>query len=108
MDPLFAILTWKSVRYFERCLASIDTGLEKSSSIEGRAAPKIASATKPLVVDYAISAFWLMLCLRGRKSGFRILCVRSAALVHHTEEISRRWRISRSNFSHMRRLAYCS
>lgn len=80
-------------------------------------------------VDYAISAFWLFkrevlsrvgfldekifyspedvdYCLRIWRSGFKILYVPTATVIHHTQEISRGFKINRAKISHFYGLFY--
>ncbi|RQW86054.1 MAG: glycosyltransferase family 2 protein [Geobacter sp.] len=80
-------------------------------------------------IDYAISAFWMFkreiiskvglldekifyspedvdYCLRIWKSGYRIAYVPKVNIVHHTQEISRGWKISRAKLSHIKGLFY--
>lgn len=98
-------------------------------SIEERESLLFGKVIQPFYVDYAISAFWLMrrnilntvglldenifyspedvdFCLRVWKSGYRILYVPSVSIVHHTQEISRGWKINRAKLSHIRGLLY--
>lgn len=81
----------------------------------------------PCEVDYAISAFWMMprraleavglldegffyapedvdYCLRVWKAGFRILYVPGATAVHHTQELSRGFRLNQSTIRHIQGL----
>jgi GT2 family glycosyltransferase len=83
--------------------------------------------TGPCEVDYAISAFWMMpraavetvglldegffyapedvdYCIRVWKAGFRILYVPHATAVHHTQELSRGFRLNQSTFRHIQGL----
>jgi len=80
-------------------------------------------------VDYAISALWVMkrevldnvglldenifyspedvdYCLRIRKAGYKITYNPMVSAVHHTQEISRGFKINRATFSHIRGLFY--
>ncbi len=80
-------------------------------------------------VDYAISALWVMkrevlervglldenifyspedvdYCLRIRKAGYKILYNPMVSAVHHTQEISRGFKINRAKLSHIRGLFY--
>jgi GT2 family glycosyltransferase len=98
-------------------------------AIEEREGPKIARTAKPFVVDYVISAFWLMrrellrtvgllderifyapedvdFCLRVWKSGFRILYVPAVCVTHHTQELSRGWKLNKAKLAHAQGLAY--
>lgn len=82
-----------------------------------------------LTVDYAISAFWLLrrevlekvgllderifyspedvdFCLRIWKGGYRVLYHPLVCTVHHTQEISRGWKINRAKLSHILGLFY--
>lgn len=95
---------------------------------EAKAFSNIASMP-PFTVDYAISAFWLMrrslleeiggldekifyapedvdFCLRVWQAGYRIVYAPSVFVVHHTQEISRGFKLNRAKFSHMKGLAY--
>lgn len=83
----------------------------------------------PKTVDYAISAFWVMkremidivglldekifyspedvdYCLRIWKKGYRILYLPEAVAIHHAQELSRGFRISRAMTHHMKGLFY--
>jgi GT2 family glycosyltransferase len=98
-------------------------------SIEKRESFLYQSATQPFFVDYAISAFWLMrrdilekvgflderifyspedvdFCLRVWKSGFKILYLPSVSIIHHTQEISRGWKLNSAKLSHIKGLFY--
>jgi GT2 family glycosyltransferase len=98
-------------------------------TIEEREALVAWKSTKPFVVDYLISAFWLMrrellqavgmlderifyapedvdFCLRVWKSGFRILYVPAVSVTHHTQELSRGWKLNRAKLAHLQGLAY--
>ncbi len=80
-------------------------------------------------VDYAISAFWVMpahvrnrvngldeayfyapedvdFCLELWKKGFRVVYCPSACAVHHTQEISRGFRLNRAMVQHLLGLVY--
>jgi GT2 family glycosyltransferase len=99
------------------------------TAIEEREALKMTSAVKPFVVDYVISAFWLMrrellqtvgllderifyapedvdFCLRVWKSGFRILYVPTVSVTHHAQELSRGWNLNKAKLAHAQGLAY--
>ena len=83
----------------------------------------------PTEVDYAISAFWLFprrvlelvglldekifyapedvdYCLRVWKAGFRIVQYPGVTVVHHTQEISRGWKLNRAKLEHLKGLVY--
>lgn len=85
--------------------------------------------TKPFEVDYAISAFWLLkravvknvglldekifyspedvdYCLRIWKKGFSITYDPTISIVHHTQEISRGFKINKAFISHVMGLFY--
>jgi len=80
-------------------------------------------------VDYAISAFWLLkkevlekvglldekyfyapedvdYCLRLWRAGFQIYYDPSASIVHHTQEISRGFKLSKAKLEHIKGLFY--
>ncbi len=80
-------------------------------------------------VDYAISAFWLFrrslldtvglldekifyapedvdFCLRIWQAGYRIVYQPSVSIIHHTQEISRGWKLNSAKISHMKGLVY--
>jgi GT2 family glycosyltransferase len=80
-------------------------------------------------VDYAISAFWLMrrslfdavgpldekifyapedvdFCLRVWKAGYSVRYVPSVSVTHHTQEISRGFRLNRAKWEHVKGLLY--
>lgn len=98
-------------------------------AIEKRDSLRLRAATQPFCVDYAISAFWLLrrglldtvglldekifyspedvdFCLRVWKAGYKILYVPTVSIVHHTQEISRGWKINRAQLSHIKGLIY--
>jgi GT2 family glycosyltransferase len=98
-------------------------------TIEEREALQAGTTTESFLVDYVISAFWLMrrellqnvgllderifyspedvdFCLRVWKSGFRILYVPKVSVTHHTQELSRGWKLNRAKFAHVKGLAY--
>ena len=98
-------------------------------TIEEHEAMQVESAVKPFVVDYVISAFWLMrrellrtvgllderifyapedvdFCLRVWKSGYRILYVPAVSITHHTQELSRGWKLNKAKVAHLQGLAY--
>ncbi len=81
------------------------------------------------LVDYAISAFWLFkretlekvglldekifyspedvdYCLRVWKAGFAILYVPTVSIIHHTQEISRGFKLNKAKISHIKGLFY--
>lgn len=80
-------------------------------------------------VDYAISAFWLFrrslldkvglldekifyapedvdFCLRIWQAGYRIVYQPSVSIVHHTQEISRGWKLNSAKINHFKGLVY--
>lgn len=80
-------------------------------------------------VDYAISALWLFpgsliekvglldenifyapedvdFCLRIWKAGYRVVYQPSVSIIHHTQEISRGWKINSAKISHLKGLIY--
>jgi GT2 family glycosyltransferase len=98
-------------------------------AIEAREERESGGSLEPRYVDYGISAFWLMrrevlqqvgllderifyapedvdYCLRVWQRGLRILYVPAVAVVHHTQEISRGFRLNRAKFHHLKGLAY--
>ncbi|WP_224957142.1 glycosyltransferase family 2 protein [Geomonas subterranea] len=98
-------------------------------AIEARESPSQEEVTGTFPVDYAISAFWLFpsrlldrvgmlderifyspedvdFCIRVWRQGYQIHCVPTVAVVHHTQEISRGWRLNKAKISHVRGLAY--
>lgn len=100
-------------------------GLKAMERAQGKAAPPSA----PQLVDYAISAFWLLsreaveatglfdeaifyspedvdYCLRVWEAGYRIVYEPGAKVVHDAQEISRGLPIKKSTFSHAKGLAY--
>jgi glycosyltransferase involved in cell wall biosynthesis len=97
--------------------------------MEARQAASLENLTGPVPVDYAISAFWLMprsvleqvgyldenffyapedvdYCLRVWKSGYRIVYQPALQVVHHTQEISRGWKLNRAKLVHLKGLFY--
>jgi GT2 family glycosyltransferase len=97
-------------------------------AIEAREATQ-SESFQQRAVDYAISAFWLMrrevsarvghlderifyapedvdFCLRVWKAGLTILYVPSVSVVHHTQELSRGFKINRAKIAHLKGLAY--
>jgi len=99
-------------------------------SIEQREAGEIGRAVRdPFRIDYAISAFWLMrrslfdrvglldekifyapedadFCLRVWKAGYSIWYVPEVEIIHHTQEISRGFKLNRAKWNHIVGLAY--
>jgi GT2 family glycosyltransferase len=86
-------------------------------------------AHEPFRIDYAISAFWLMrrslferaglldekifyapedadFCLRVWKAGCSIWYVPQVEIIHHTQEISRGFKLNRAKWNHIAGLAY--
>jgi GT2 family glycosyltransferase len=99
--------------------------LRKMESFEAQA----MELSKPIQVDYAISAFWMMrndlfekigyldenifyspedvdFCLRIWKAGYGILYDPSVCAVHHTQEISRSMKFNSAFFHHIKGLCY--
>ena len=97
--------------------------------MEAGAAPCDQVGEGGMDVDYAISAFWLFkrsllesvgllderifyspedvdFCLRVWKAGLRIVYLPRVTVVHHTQEISRGWKINRFKLSHLKGLFY--
>lgn len=97
--------------------------------IEKRERDQRVQRTDPVEVDYAISAMWLFkrevldrvgllderilyspedvdYCLRIRKAGWRIVYDPSAVCVHHTQEISRGFRLNQATVRHVQGLCY--
>ena len=87
------------------------------------------SINKPIFIDYAISAFWMMkrnifnevgfldekifyspedvdYCLRIWKARYSILYDPTVSAVHHTQEISRGLKINAALFNHIKGLVY--
>ncbi len=99
-------------------------------AIEQREAAELGrGVAEPFRIDYAISAFWLMrrslfervgllderifyapedadFCLRVWKAGFSIWYVPTVEIVHHTQEISRGFKLNRAKWNHIAGLAY--
>jgi GT2 family glycosyltransferase len=98
-------------------------------AMEASEGASIDAQTAPFDIDYAISAFWLMprgvlervgllderifyapedvdYCLRVWRAGFRIVYVPAVSIVHHTQEISRGFRLNRAKISHVKGLMY--
>lgn len=91
---------------------------------------KVAGVSSgPREVDYAISALWALrrdilekvglldenifyapedvdYCLRMWKAGYKVLYVPDVACVHHTQEISRGFRVNKAAYNHLRGLIY--
>jgi len=89
----------------------------------------LQEATKPVEVDYAISACWLIsqkafektglfdekifyspedvdYCLRVWENGFKITYVPEAEVIHDAQELSRGFKLSMFHFSHLKGLFY--
>ena len=87
------------------------------------------SASNCKDVDYAISAFWLFrrsllekvglldenifyapedvdFCLRIWRAGYRIVYQPSVNIIHHTQEISRGFKLNKAKFEHLKGLIY--
>jgi GT2 family glycosyltransferase len=98
-------------------------------AIEASEGRRQANVQQPAYVDYAISAFWLMprdvlrtvglldekifyapedvdFCLRVWKAGLRILYVPTVSIVHHTQEISRGFKLNKAKLVHLQGLLY--
>ena len=98
-------------------------------AIEQEESRRFSAAVEAFPVHYLISAFWLMrrdtlervglldeaifyapedtdFCLRVWKASLRILYVPSVSVVHHTQEISRGFKINRAKLSHLKGLCY--
>lgn len=98
-------------------------------AIEGQEGAVESKLTESREVDYAISAFWLFkrdilarvgkldekifyapedvdYCLRIWKSGYKIEYVPGSTVVHHTQEISRGWKINKAKIEHLKGLVY--
>ncbi len=121
--------TWqKSFDRFPTVLDKIDRFF-RLRRIEAQQGAQVGSITVPFHIDYAISAFWLMprslfagvgmlderifyapedvdLCLRIWRAGHRILYIPSVSIVHHTQELSRGFKLNRAKLSHIKGLAY--
>jgi GT2 family glycosyltransferase len=97
--------------------------------MESREGESLRQTTGIRDVEYAISAFWIFrrellakvgfldekifyspedvdYCLRVWKAGYRVVYVPSAIVIHHTQEISRGWKLNRAKFSHLKGLLY--
>lgn len=89
----------------------------------------LSQCVKPVAVDYAISACWMLTkecvdntglldenifyspedvdyCIRVWKSGYKITYVPNAELVHDAQELSRGFKLSKFHFSHLKGLFY--
>jgi len=90
---------------------------------------ELQSIDKPIDVDYAISACWMLsraavdktglfdekifyspedvdYCLRVWESGFKITYIPSAEVIHDAQELSRGFKLSKFHFSHLKGLFY--
>lgn len=113
----FPTLVHKVNRFFRLRQIEAEEGGAASGDLENRE------------VDYAISALWLFrrevmekvglldekifyapedvdYCLRIWKEGFRILYVPLVCVIHHTQEISRGWKVNKAKAQHLKGLAY--
>jgi GT2 family glycosyltransferase len=129
--PRIVYPSGKWQKSFDRLPTVIDKAhrLLRLRQIEARQSQDFQHATAPLEVDYAISAFWLMprallgvvgllderifyapedtdFCLRVWRTGHRILYVPDVTVVHHTQEISRGFKLNRAKLSHVKGLLY--
>lgn len=129
--PRIVYPSGKWQKSFDRFPTVLDKAhrLLRLREIERREGLELQSAVGPFEVDYAISAFWLLrrevlqkvgllderifyapedtdFCLRVWQAGLRILYVPSVTIVHHTQEISRGFKLNRAKFSHMKGLMY--
>lgn len=118
----------KSVDRFPTLIDKLQRFL-RLREIEIREGQRIQPSMPAFHVDYAISAFWLFrrellgtvgllderiffapedvdFCLRVWKSGLRVVYVPSVAVVHHTQEITRGWKLNRAKLQHILGLAY--
>lgn len=119
----------KSVDRFPTLIDKVDRFF-RLREIESREGQLIKESVPPFNVDYAISAFWLFrrdllgtvgllderiffapedvdFCIRVWKAGLRILYDPSVAVVHHTQEITRGWKLNKAKVQHVLGLAYC-
>lgn len=101
-------------------------GLRK---IEARQALNEINSQQVRAIDYAISAFWLFkrdtledvgyldekifyspedvdYCLRVWKAGLKIIYDPAVSIVHHTQEISRGFKLNKAKISHLKGLLY--
>ncbi len=118
----------KSYDRFPTCIDKVNRFF-RLRQIESDEGLRVGDRREPFVIDYAISAFWLLrssllervgkldehifyapedvdFCLRVWKSGFRILYDPSVSVIHHTQEISRGMKINMAKLSHIKGLAY--
>lgn len=112
----FPTLVHKAKRFFRLRAMEAEEGQQQAALTERS-------------VDYAISAFWLLkremldaigylderifyspedvdYCLRAWKAGYTILYVPTVTIVHHTQEISRGFKLNRAKFNHVQGLLY--
>jgi len=98
-------------------------------SIEDKEGCEEVDSLSERTVDYAISAFWLFkkevlenvglldenyfyapedvdYCLQIWKAGFKIVYVPTVTVVHHTQEISRGFKINKAKLEHIKGLIY--
>ena len=90
---------------------------------------KLSAVDEPVLVDYAISACWLVrrdvldtvgyfdeeifyspedadYCLRAWEKGFEVVYVPQVSIVHDAQELSRGFQLTRFHLSHLRGLLY--
>ena len=116
----------KSFDHFPTLLNKVNRFI-RLRAIEQQEAAQFEQHTQALYIDYAISAFWLMrrellnqvgvldekifyapedvdFCLRVWQAGYQILYEPSVSIVHHTQEISRGFKLNRAKLSHIKGL----
>lgn len=98
-------------------------------SMEAREGVEESNSTCTKDVDYAISAFWVFrrsllekvglldekifyapedvdFCLRIWKTSYRVVYHPNVSIIHHTQEISRGWKLNKAKISHLKGLIY--